>query len=67
VTVYDVDGVWMDWFSESLVLHIGVSRMAQQLVDRLNDMESTAREAMLNARPRGADHRGDHPRELAEN
>jgi hypothetical protein len=42
VTVYDVAGVWMHWFSDSLVLHIGVARMAQ-LVDRLNDVGSDAR------------------------
>jgi len=42
VTVYDVEGVWMHWFSDSLVLHIGVARMAQ-LVDRLNELGSGAR------------------------
>jgi hypothetical protein len=42
VTVYDVEGVWMHWFSDSLVPHIGVARMAQ-LVDRLNGVGSNAR------------------------
>jgi hypothetical protein len=42
VTVDDVDGVWMCCFSESLVLRIGVTRMAQ-LVDQLNDTGSSAR------------------------
>jgi hypothetical protein len=42
VTVYDVEGVWMRCFSESLVLRIGVTRMAQ-LVDQLNDTGSSAR------------------------
>jgi hypothetical protein len=42
VTVYDVEGVWMHWFSDSLVLHMGVARMAQ-LVDRLNELGSGAR------------------------
>lgn len=42
VTVYDVEGVWMRHFSESLVLRIGVTRMAQ-LVDQLNDTGSSAR------------------------
>ena len=42
VTVYDVEGVWMRCFSESLVLRIGVTRMAQ-LVDELNETGSSAR------------------------
>lgn len=42
VTVYDVEGVWMRHFSESLVLRIGVTRMAQ-LVDQLSDTGSSAR------------------------
>ena len=35
VTVYDVEDVWVRWFSESLVLRLGVDRTAR-LVDRLN-------------------------------
>ena len=42
VTVYDVEGVWKRCFSESLVLRIGVTRMAQ-LVDELNETGSSAR------------------------
>jgi len=42
VTVYDVEGVWMRHFSESLVLRIGVPHMTQ-LVDQLNDTGSSAR------------------------
>jgi hypothetical protein len=42
VSVYDVEGVWMRHFSESLVLRIGVPRMAQ-LLDQLNDTGSSAR------------------------
>jgi hypothetical protein len=42
VTTHDVEGVWMRWFSESLVLRIGPPRMAQ-LIDRLNALVDAAR------------------------
>lgn len=42
VTAHDVEGVWVRWFSESLVLRLGVERTAR-LVDRLNDVASSLR------------------------
>jgi hypothetical protein len=42
VTVRDVEGVWMHRFSDSLVLRLGVARTAQ-LVDRINEVASSAR------------------------
>jgi len=41
-TAHDVEGVWVRWFSESLVLRLGVERTAR-LVDRLNDVASSLR------------------------
>ena len=41
VTVRDVEDVWAHWFSESLVLRLGVDRMAR-LVDELNALVPAA-------------------------
>ncbi|MBF4580236.1 hypothetical protein [Frigoribacterium sp. VKM Ac-2530] len=41
VTVRDVEDVWAHWFSESLVLRLGVDRMAR-LVDELNALAPAA-------------------------
>ena len=41
VTVRDVENVWAHWFSESLVLRLGVDRTAR-LVDELNALVPTA-------------------------
>ena len=41
MTVRDVEDVWAHWFSESLVLRIGVDRMAR-LVDELDALVPAA-------------------------
>ena len=41
VTVRDVENVWAHWFSESLVLRLGVDRTAR-LVDELNALVPAA-------------------------